>query len=162
MTNATTKGSILAWGWAFSVLLLITYLLCVAFGLIAPDTFHMHEAWAPLLPGFDWLTWPGFFAGAIGSFLYGWYPRGPARPLFQKKDRVKNRQCGFIRCREFRTGRKAYDNAQLTLFRFVFQQKEGIVPAYGYRASAGHLNPSSAHRARLWVWRGSSGERAIC
>ena len=86
-------------------------------------------------------------------------PRGPARPLFQKKDRVKNRQCGFIRCREFRTGRKAYDNAQLTLFRFVFQQKEGIVPAYGYRASAGHLNPSSAHRARLWVWRGSSGER---
>ena len=34
MTNATTKGSILAWGWAFSVLLLITYLLCVAFGLI--------------------------------------------------------------------------------------------------------------------------------
>ena len=73
MTNATTKGSILAWGWALSVFLLITYLLCVAFGLIAPDTFHMHEAWAPLLPGFDWLTWPGFFAGAIGSFLYGWY-----------------------------------------------------------------------------------------
>ena len=73
MTIATTKGSILAWGWALSVFLLITYLLCVAFGLIAPDTFHMHEAWAPLLPGFDWLTWPGFFAGAIGSFLYGWY-----------------------------------------------------------------------------------------
>ena len=33
----------------------------------------MHEAWAPLLPGFEWLTWTGFFAGAVGSFLYGWY-----------------------------------------------------------------------------------------
>ncbi len=33
----------------------------------------MHEAWAPLLPGFVWLTWPGFIAGAAGSFLYGWY-----------------------------------------------------------------------------------------
>ena len=44
MTGSTTKGSILAWGWALSVFLLITYLLCVAFGLIAPDTFHMHEA----------------------------------------------------------------------------------------------------------------------
>ena len=34
---------------------------------------HMHEAWAPLLPGFEWLTVAGFFAGAIGSFAYGWY-----------------------------------------------------------------------------------------
>ena len=33
----------------------------------------MLEAWAPLLPGFEWLTWPGFIAGAVGSFLYGWY-----------------------------------------------------------------------------------------
>jgi|TARA_R110000787_G_scaffold13429_1_gene42330 hypothetical protein len=29
--------------------------------------------WAPLLPGFKWLTWSGFLAGALGSFAYGWY-----------------------------------------------------------------------------------------
>ena len=33
----------------------------------------MHEAWAPLLPWFEWLTPRGFLAGAVGSFLYGWY-----------------------------------------------------------------------------------------
>lgn len=33
----------------------------------------MHEAWAPLLPGFEWLTWSGFLIGLIESYLYGWY-----------------------------------------------------------------------------------------
>jgi len=60
-------------GLSLSALLLLTYLLCIGFGLIMPAHFHMHEAWAPLLPGFEWLTWPGFVFGAIGAYLYGWY-----------------------------------------------------------------------------------------
>lgn len=67
------KRNILVWGWTASLFLLLSYLLCVGFGLLAPQSLHMHEAWAPLLPGFEWLTLRGFMAGALGSFIYGWY-----------------------------------------------------------------------------------------
>ena len=39
-------------GLTLSSFLLVTYTLCIVFGLLAPETFHMHSAWAPLLPGF--------------------------------------------------------------------------------------------------------------
>lgn len=73
MSNTSTAKQILIWGWTLSLFLLVTFLICVGFGTIAPGWAHMHEAWAPLLPGFEWLTWPGFLAGAAGSFAYGWY-----------------------------------------------------------------------------------------
>lgn len=73
MSNLSTRNQILVWGWSLSLFLLFSYLVCVGFGIAAPESFHMHKAWAPLLPGFEWLTWPGFLAGAIGSFAYGWY-----------------------------------------------------------------------------------------
>ncbi|MEQ9145620.1 MAG: DUF5676 family membrane protein [Parvibaculaceae bacterium] len=68
---------------ALSLFLVITYLLCVGFGLLAPERFHMHEAWAPLLPGFEWLTWPGFFFGLIGAYVYGWYIAVVFVPLYR-------------------------------------------------------------------------------
>ncbi len=73
MASQTYRSSIILWGWTLSLFLLVSYLLCIAFGLLAPETVHMHKAWEPLLPGFEWLTLTGFFAGAIGSFAYGWY-----------------------------------------------------------------------------------------
>lgn len=73
MAKPTVRSSIMLWGWTLSLFLLISYLLCIAFGLLAPGSMHMHEAWEPLLPGFEWLTLTGFFAGAVGSFAYGWY-----------------------------------------------------------------------------------------
>lgn len=73
MADHDLKRDILIWGWTGSTFLLVSYVLCIGFGLVAPEQFHMHEAWAPLLPGFSWLTLPGFLAGAVGSFLYGWY-----------------------------------------------------------------------------------------
>lgn len=74
--------AIIRWGWTLSAFLLLSYLVCVAFGLLVPEQFHMHEAWAPLLPGFEWLTWPGFISGAIGSYLYGWYISVLVVPLY--------------------------------------------------------------------------------
>lgn len=64
---------ILPLGLTLSSFLLVTFLICIVFGLIAPERFHMHEAWAPLLPGFEWLTPQGVLFGAVGSFVYGWY-----------------------------------------------------------------------------------------
>lgn len=60
-------------GLTLSSFMLVTYALCILFGLLVPDTFQMYEAWAPLLPGFEWLTPRGVLFGAIGAYLYGWY-----------------------------------------------------------------------------------------
>ena len=60
-------------GNSVSLFLLISYLLCIGFGLLAPEQISMHEAWAPLLPGFELLTLSGFLIGLVESYLYGWY-----------------------------------------------------------------------------------------
>lgn len=63
---------VFALGWALSLFLVITYLVCVAFDLLFPE-YAMYKAWSGLLPGFVWLTPTGFAIGLIESFLYGWY-----------------------------------------------------------------------------------------
>ena len=73
MSHISVRSQILIWGWTLSLFLLVSYLICIGFGILAPEWAHMHEAWAPWLPGFEWLTFPGFIAGAVGSFAYGWY-----------------------------------------------------------------------------------------
>lgn len=70
-------------GNSLSLLLLISYLLCVGFGLIAPESMQMYKAWAPLLPGFEWLTWPGFLIGLVEAYLYGWYIAIVFVPLYR-------------------------------------------------------------------------------
>ena len=48
----------------------------------------MHPVWAPLLPGFTWLTWSSFFLGLIEAFSYGWYVAlifGPIHNFFTAK-----------------------------------------------------------------------------
>ena len=59
-------------GWALSLFLVLTYLVCIAFDLIFPG-YAMYEIWSGLLPGFVWLTPLGFTIGLVESFLYGWY-----------------------------------------------------------------------------------------
>lgn len=83
MRVQTLKASVIRWGWTLSVFLLVSYLICIGFGLLSPGRLHMHEAWAPLLPGFEWLTLSGFLAGAAGSFLYGWYIALLGVPLYR-------------------------------------------------------------------------------
>lgn len=82
MPESNTIAGIKVWGWTLSTFLLLTYLACVAFGLLSPETMRMHRAWAPLLPGFEWLTLQGFLAGAVGSFVYGWYAAVILVPLY--------------------------------------------------------------------------------
>lgn len=59
--------------WALGVASLISFLVCVSYGLATPASLHMTEFLEQVLPGFKWLTWPGFFIGLIESFLYGAY-----------------------------------------------------------------------------------------
>lgn len=84
-TSNTDRATlrILPVGNALSVLLLISYLLCVGFGLLAPESMRMYEAWAPLLPGFEWLTWTGFLIGLVEVYLYGWYIAVLFVPLYR-------------------------------------------------------------------------------
>ncbi len=64
--------SLIAVGHATSLLLAITFTLCVAFDLLFPQ-YAMFEVWRKLLPGFEWLSWKSFFLGLIESYAYGWY-----------------------------------------------------------------------------------------
>lgn len=59
--------------WALGVTSLISFLVCVGYGLATPASPHMTGFLEQVLPGFKWLTWPGFFIGLIESFLYGVY-----------------------------------------------------------------------------------------
>ena len=73
-------------GHATSLFLLLSYILCIGFGLIFPS-YQMHEAWAPLLPGFEWLTPSGFIFGLLGSYAYGWFIAVLWVPLYEFFDR---------------------------------------------------------------------------
>ncbi len=59
--------------WALATTALISFLVCVSYGLAVPDSLHMHGFLEQVLPGFKWLTLQGFFIGLVESFLYGAY-----------------------------------------------------------------------------------------
>lgn len=59
-------------GLSLALFLSITYIICIAFDLIWPQ-FAMYKVWAPLLPGFSWISWTSFFLGLIESFIWGYF-----------------------------------------------------------------------------------------
>lgn len=64
--------SLLGVGHATSLLLMISFILCVGFDFLFPE-HAMYQAWQKLLPGFEWISWKSFVLGAIESYGYGWY-----------------------------------------------------------------------------------------
>jgi len=64
--------SLLGVGHATSLMLTISFTLCVVFDLLFPD-HAMYETWQKLLPGFEWLSWKSFLLGLIEAYGYGWY-----------------------------------------------------------------------------------------
>ncbi len=77
------KVSLFAVGQATSLLLSISFVLCVGFGLVFPE-YAMHAAWHSLLPGFEWISWTSFFLGLFESYAYGWYIALIWVPLYHK------------------------------------------------------------------------------
>ena len=63
---------ITALGLSLSAFFAITYLLCIASGLIVPD-WGLHQPWLQFFPGFEWLTIRGFLIGLVEAVVYGWY-----------------------------------------------------------------------------------------
>jgi hypothetical protein len=51
----------------------ITFLVCVIYGLVTPQSLRMSEFLELILPAFKWLTWWGFLLGLAEAFLYGAY-----------------------------------------------------------------------------------------
>lgn len=64
---------VLALGMSLSLLLVISYVLCVIGYLVFPRLPINHAALAIFLPGFELLSWPTFLLGLVESFAYGWY-----------------------------------------------------------------------------------------
>jgi len=61
------------WFWSVGSATSLSFVLCVAWGLLTPEALHMHELLELALPGFRWLS-PGAFAiGLVESFAYGAY-----------------------------------------------------------------------------------------
>jgi hypothetical protein len=64
--------SLIAVGHATSLLLMISFILCVGFDFLFPE-YAMYQSWQNLLPGFEWLSWKSFILGMVEAYGYGWY-----------------------------------------------------------------------------------------
>lgn len=59
--------------WSLGLFTSVSFLLCILYGLITPESLHMHRFLEIVLPAFTWLTPGGFLLGLIESFLWGAY-----------------------------------------------------------------------------------------
>lgn len=59
--------------WSLALFGAVSFVVCVLFGLLVPESLHMTVFLEAVLPGFRWLTFGGFFLGLVESFLYGAY-----------------------------------------------------------------------------------------
>jgi hypothetical protein len=59
--------------WALGLWTAVTFLLCVAYGLVVPHDLGMQQFLEMVLPAFKWLTWWSLPLGLLESFLYGVY-----------------------------------------------------------------------------------------
>ena len=68
--------------WALGLFAAVTFIVCVIYGLVTPQSLHMHTFLEQVLPAFKWLTWWGFLLGLVESFLYGAYAGLVFCPIF--------------------------------------------------------------------------------
>lgn len=59
--------------WTLAIWSSLTFVICVVYGLVTPQSFHTPAFLDQILPGFRWLTAQGFAVGLLESFLYGVY-----------------------------------------------------------------------------------------
>lgn len=59
--------------WAAGTFTAVSFVLCVVYGLITPESIHMHQFLEIVLPAFEWISVGSFFLGLIESFAWGAY-----------------------------------------------------------------------------------------
>ena len=59
--------------WSLGIFAASTFVVCVVYGLLVPQAFHMTQFLEITLPGFQWLSLGTFVLGLVESFLYGAY-----------------------------------------------------------------------------------------
>jgi hypothetical protein len=74
--------------WSLATFTTVSYVLCVVYGLIVPETLHMVQFLEIALPGFKWLTLGSFFIGLVESFLYGAYAGLVFTPIYNIYQRM--------------------------------------------------------------------------
>lgn len=57
--------------WSLSIFTVISFVVCVIYGLVVPPSLHMPQTLEAVLPAFKWLTFGAFVLGLVESFLYG-------------------------------------------------------------------------------------------
>lgn len=68
--------------WSLGIFGAVTFLVCMLYGLVAPESLHMTAWLEQVLPGFRWLTVTGFLIGLVESFLYGVYAGLVFTPIY--------------------------------------------------------------------------------
>ncbi len=68
--------------WSLGLFGAVTFVVCVLYGLIVPESLHMSGFLQSVLPGFRWLTPAGFLIGLVESFLYGVYAGLAFTPIY--------------------------------------------------------------------------------
>ena len=77
----TSRIAIVPLGLTLSLFLIITYVVCVIYGLLGFQQ-GIHQLLFQIIPGFTWITWPSFFIGLFWNFVWGWYIALVFAPLF--------------------------------------------------------------------------------
>ena len=62
--------------WAAALFTTLSYLLCIAYGLVTPESVHMHQFLEIVLPAFAWIGVGSFLLGLVESVLWGVYLGG--------------------------------------------------------------------------------------
>jgi hypothetical protein len=59
--------------WSLALFGAVTFVVCVLYGVVVPESVHMTAFLENVLPGFRWLTAGSFFLGLGESILWGLY-----------------------------------------------------------------------------------------
>ena len=76
--------------WTLAIWSAVTFVVCVIYGAVTPQSFHTAALLEQVLPGFRWLTAPGFVIGLIESFLYGVFAGVTFCPIYNLVSRVRS------------------------------------------------------------------------
>ncbi len=73
--------------WSLGLFTGFSFILCVLYGLVAPESVHMHEFLELVLPAFTWLSFGSFLLGLTESILWGVYAGLVFSPIYNRLSR---------------------------------------------------------------------------